>query len=140
MKDGTRIAWMRDANTGQLLELFQLSPRSRLYRPFRPTHGTNHALIFGIPDFAGLLPRLLRSGAVFTQDFQQGQVRFLFLRDPDGTRLELLSWSATARRGRGLAPVLDLAAHQGTPRRPRRTRDRAPELHSARGKAPVREN
>ncbi|MCI4350788.1 MAG: VOC family protein [Thermoplasmata archaeon] len=110
MPDGTRIIWMRDPLTGQLLELFHLSRRSPLYRPFRPATGAEHALIFGVPDLPTLLPRLHRSGARVVADFVEGRVRYVFVRDPNGTWIELLAWIDRAGGVRRLLPRMDLAS------------------------------
>jgi catechol 2,3-dioxygenase-like lactoylglutathione lyase family enzyme len=112
MKDGTRIVWMRDPMTGQLLELFHLSLRSPLFRPFRRPTRTENALIFGVPNLHLLLPRLRRSGAKVTADFREGDVRYVFVRDSNGTFIELLGWVEGTRGARALPPMVDLASSQ----------------------------
>jgi catechol 2,3-dioxygenase-like lactoylglutathione lyase family enzyme len=109
MDDGTRIVWMRDGVTGQLLELFHLTRDSPLYRPFRRSLATDHALIFGVPDLPGLRRRLQRAGAHVELEFTEDDVQIVFLRDADGTWIELMAWvkSASGRR-RGL-PLVALA-------------------------------
>lgn len=92
MDDGTRIAWMRDDETGQVVELFQLTPASPLYRPFRPSRETHRALIFTHPDLDPLLRRLQRAGARVELEFSEGALRLAFLRDPDGSWIELVGW------------------------------------------------
>jgi len=117
MQDGTHVVWMRDRTTGQMLELFQLSSRSPVYRPFRRRAGTGNALIFGVPEPATVLARLCQSGAKVIADFQEKGVRLLFLRDPDGNRLELLSWMEHTRDRHRLPPLVGLASsRRGRPR------------------------
>jgi catechol 2,3-dioxygenase-like lactoylglutathione lyase family enzyme len=104
MRDGTTLAWLRDRGSGQLLELFQLSRRSPLYAPFRSRGRVENALIFSGRNRRTLLPRLRRLGAHVVREFEDGEVHLLFVRDPDGTLLEFLSWTDEA-----------LAAHRGPP-------------------------
>jgi catechol 2,3-dioxygenase-like lactoylglutathione lyase family enzyme len=110
MGDGTTLAWLRDRRTGQLLELFYLSRRSPLYTPFRQRGRVGNALIFSTPEVTGLLARLRRLGAKVLQDFEDGDVRLVFVRDPDGTLLEFLSWTDEARETHRGAPLSRLAA------------------------------
>jgi len=129
MQDGTRIAWMRDRSTGQVLELFQLSTRSPLYEPFRRSIERSHALIFTQPDLNGLLARLRRVGARVVLEFTEGKTRIVFLRDPDGAWVEIIGWvDPAANSGRPL-PLRSLVRMQragpSRPREPKRAR-RAP--------------
>jgi catechol 2,3-dioxygenase-like lactoylglutathione lyase family enzyme len=110
MEDGTRIVWMRDAFTGQLLELFSLGRRSPLYEPFRRSQDASRALIFGVADARATARRLRRQGGRRIREFQQGGVQFSFLRDPSGHTIELLSWIDTARQARSTPPLVALAA------------------------------
>ena len=108
MKDGTRIVWMRDPLSGQILELFQLSPKSPLFRPFRRHVGTDRALIFSTSDVGAVLPRLRRMGAKVEVEFEEGDVQFSFLRDPDGTWVELLGWTDATRTAHRQPPLMSL--------------------------------
>ena len=110
LADGTRIVWMRDPTTGQLLELFHLTPRSPLYRPFRRSTATDHALIFGVSDLPRLLPRLKRAGARVAMEFTEDAVRIVFLRDPNGAWIELLAWEDPKAARAGPPPLVGLAA------------------------------
>lgn len=118
MEDGTSLAWLQDPGTRQLLELFHLSRRSPLYRPLRQRPAPENALIFSLRDVGGLLPRLRRHGAKLLSDFQDGEVRLTFVRDPDGTLLEFVSWTTVARKAHRRAPLLGigLARHGPTSR------------------------
>jgi catechol 2,3-dioxygenase-like lactoylglutathione lyase family enzyme len=122
MGDGTTLAWLRDNGTGQLLELFQLSPRSPLYKPFRLRSRVENSLIFSLPDVNALIPRLRRKGAKVLSDFEDGDVRLTFVRDPDGTLLEFLSWAREAKGTHARSPLLNVALENrasGVGRRPR---------------------
>lgn len=107
MPDGTRIAWMRDPATAQLLELFELSNRSPLYAPFPRAPRTDRALIFGVREPDPLVARLTRAGARVVARFDQGNTRFVFLRESNGIRIELLSWR-TSESSRVLPPLVPL--------------------------------
>ena len=152
MEDGTDVVWMTDPTTRQILELFRLSRRSPIYAPIRRRARHDQALIFGVRDVRRLVRVLTMLGGRVSQKFEQGGVRFDFLRDPDGTRIELLSWAEGTPHARRLPPLVDLArpapARPG-PRRPtprRSGRRRAPSGNrvsprsrprSNRGRAPV---
>lgn len=130
MADGTRIVWMRDPATRQVLELYRLDANAPLYEPFRPSGDPQSSLIFGVVDTDAIVPDLLRLGARPVAEFEQAGVRFVFLRDPNGKRLELLSWThprgrapplthlgsgtagATTRRRRGTSPTGRRRAHR----------------------------
>ena len=107
MADGTQIVWMRAATTRQILELYRLAPGGPLYRPFRRSVAIDSSLIFGVEHMADIVRRLRALGARPVAAFDQGEVRFVFLRDPNGKQLELLSWIAP--RGRP-PPLTDLGA------------------------------
>jgi catechol 2,3-dioxygenase-like lactoylglutathione lyase family enzyme len=109
MNDGTEIVWMRDQPTGQLLELFQLSPRSPIYRPFRSRSQVENSLIFSLPDAESLLARLRTLGAKRVVEFENGDVLLTFVRDPDGTLIELVSWTAGSRKHHRRSPMSGLA-------------------------------
>ena len=123
MEDGTELAWLRDRRTGQLVELFRLSRRSPLYRPFGRRALLERALIFAVPDVARLVPRLRGLGARVVREFRDGSVRLTFLHDPDGTLVELVSWADPKARGRPppMARLVTLrrAAAPSRGRRPR---------------------
>jgi len=108
MEDGTTLVWLHDRRTRQLLELFHLSRRSPLYVPFRISDKPRNALIFTIPDVKEMLPKLRRVGGRVLTDFTDGTVRLTFVRDPDGTLLEFVSWAKKAKIRRG-SPMLSLA-------------------------------
>lgn len=110
MKDGTRIVWMSDPSTGQLLELFHLSPRSPLFRPLRRRTGTENALIFGVEDAPDLVRRLRRLGARVEAEFEEDLLRFTFVRDPDGTWIELLAWTDASRSTHRDLPLMHLVS------------------------------
>jgi catechol 2,3-dioxygenase-like lactoylglutathione lyase family enzyme len=118
MDDATKIVWMVDRATGQLLELFELSRRSPLYRPFRRYSGTEHALLFGVRDAGRTSERLRRQGARLIQSFREGDVDLVFLRDPDGTWIELLGWTGESRPRHAGFPLATL--HRSGRRSPRR--------------------
>jgi len=120
MNDGTDVAWLRDRRTGQLLELFQLSPRSPLYRPFRYRSKVENALIFSLPDVERLLTRLRRLGAKRLLEFEDGDVLVTFVRDPDGTLIEFVSWTSASMKVRSGSPMLAL----GVPRSRKRSRSK----------------
>lgn len=119
MEDGTTLVWLRDRTTGQLLELAHLSPRSPLYSPFRRPTGHNHTWTFSLLSVSTLLPKVRRMGARMLFDFEEGDIRLTFVSDPDGTVVELLSWTDAARGRHRDPPLLRLA----TPRRGLRLRD-----------------
>jgi catechol 2,3-dioxygenase-like lactoylglutathione lyase family enzyme len=109
MGDGTEIAWLRHQRTGQLLELFQLSRRSPMYRPFRSRAKIENSLIFSLPDGRSLLPRLFKMGASRVREIEDGDVLLTFVRDPDGTLIEFVSWTAASRKDHRRPPMLGLA-------------------------------
>jgi catechol 2,3-dioxygenase-like lactoylglutathione lyase family enzyme len=119
MKDGTKLAWMRDPGTGQLVELFCLSPRSPLYVPFPRRGRAEGSLIFSVDRMAPLRSRLVRSGAKPVREFEDGGVRLSFLRDPDGTLLEFLSWAQPSPRAARATPLLRLTRGRPKVRRER---------------------
>jgi catechol 2,3-dioxygenase-like lactoylglutathione lyase family enzyme len=109
MGDGTSITWMRESATGQMLELFELSRRSPLYTPYRTPIASHSARIFGVRDVARVVRGLRALGGRVTSDFEDGSVRLTFLTDPDGFRVELLSWVEPARRRNEPPPLVALA-------------------------------
>jgi catechol 2,3-dioxygenase-like lactoylglutathione lyase family enzyme len=104
MRDGTRIVWLRDPSTGQLLELFELARRSPIYTPFPRRTRSGNAVIFGVRDTRRLLPSLRRFGGRPFAEFEDGEFRLNFLWDPDGTKVELVSWTDAARPKHRSAP------------------------------------
>ena len=110
MDDGTEVIWLADRRTGQLLELFHLSRRSPLYRPFHTRSRVENSLIFSLPDVGPLIVRLLRLGARRLLEFEDGDVRLTFVRDPDGALIEFVSWTAAARKVRQGSPMSRIAA------------------------------
>lgn len=120
MNDGTKFVWVRDPKTRQLLELYYLPPRSRLYRPFRARDRLDPQPMFGVQHAKPLLARLRRLGASVVTDFQEGNFRLTLVRDPDGTCLELVSWTTEARKTHRDPPLLGLVlARKRRPSRPR---------------------
>ncbi len=113
MDDGTQLVWMEDRASGQLLELFHLSPRSPLYTPYRPQTETSSARVFALRDAGPILRRLRRLGGPVHEEFEDGSVRLTFLRDPDGAVVELVSWTPASR-----------ARHRGSPMQGLGTRSR----------------
>jgi catechol 2,3-dioxygenase-like lactoylglutathione lyase family enzyme len=124
MDDGTSLVWLRDPKTRQLLELFQLSSRSPLYTPLGRRNRVENALIFSLPDVQRLLPRLRRFGARVLTEFEDGEVHLTFVRDPDGTLLEFLSWTDEARKSHRGSPLVRLALPPPNPRVRRRAASR----------------
>jgi len=110
MQNGTDVVWLRDRRTGQLLELFHLSRRSPLYRPFRDRSRVENSLIFSLPDVGRLLPRLRRMGARRLLVFEDRDVRLTFVRDPDGALIEFVSWTTAARETHRGSPMAGIAA------------------------------
>ncbi len=108
MTDGTRIVWMRDQRTGQVLELFHLGRRSRLYEPFRPRRGSEGAISFSVDRLRPLVRRLEELGAKRVRSFCDGDAELTFLRDPNGALLELISWTAEGRSKHSEPPLLHL--------------------------------
>ncbi|HTS33368.1 MAG TPA: VOC family protein [Thermoplasmata archaeon] len=130
MRDGTSLVWMQDPTSRQLLELFRLSPRSRLYTRYRPQSEASSSRIFSVADVGPILRRLRRMGHREHLAFEDGNVRLTFLRDPDGAVIELVSWTEKARPSRRAAPMFELITA-------RRTRARAG-TSPARTRAPSR--
>ncbi len=115
MRDGTRIVWLRDPVTGQLLELFELSPRSPISEPLPRSPRNDRAVVFGVREVEPIVRRLETAGARVVARFDQGSARFVFLRDPNGIRIELVAWRSGSRRPED-PPLLSLVRR----RRPRR--------------------
>jgi len=108
MQDGEELAWVKDPQTGQVVELYFVPRRSRFYSPFRRAPGLHTPLLFSLRDVRSVLPRLLRLGAKVVVDFEEREVRILFVRDLDGSLLELVGWTDSARRSHRAPPLREL--------------------------------
>jgi catechol 2,3-dioxygenase-like lactoylglutathione lyase family enzyme len=114
--DGTALVWLRDPKSGHLLQLFRLSRRSKLYKPFRRRNGLDYQLMFTTVDARPLLRKLRKLGGTVIDSFEEGGVSLTTLRDPDGTWLELLSWPSTNRRQGSVPPQFRLLRLRGPTR------------------------
>jgi len=108
MENGERLAWMRDPTSGALVELYWVPRRSRLYAPFPPRLRFHTPLLFGVRDLPAVLRRLRKFGARPEVDFTERGVRVVFLRDPDGTLVELVSWADRSKARATDPPLLGL--------------------------------
>jgi catechol 2,3-dioxygenase-like lactoylglutathione lyase family enzyme len=109
MSDGTEVVWLRDPRTHQLLEVFQLSRSSPLFVPFGKRSRVENAILFSLNDLRSVWSRLRRLGAKRVTEFEDRGVRLTFIRDPDGTLIELLSRTGPRGAHRGTAPLETLA-------------------------------
>jgi len=127
MADGQRLAWLRDEGTGQLVELYQVPRGSPLYEPFRPQRRFHTPLLFGVRNAEPLIRRLRRMGARVRRAFDEGEVRITFVSDPEGTLVELVSWTESAGDRHPDPPLIDLV-------RPPRTDSARTTGHRAHGR------
>jgi len=97
MADGERLAWLRDPLTGQMVELYWVPRRSRFYEPYGRPRRFDTPLLFALRDATPVLARLRRRGAAVPVDFEEGDVRITFVREPGGVLFELVSWSRAAK-------------------------------------------
>lgn len=127
MTIGEELAWLRDPSTRQLVELYRVPKGSPLYEPFPSPRRFATPLLFSVRDIDPLIARLRRIGARVRVDFVDGEVRLVFLTDPDGTLVELVGWTPAARTAHREPPLHDLALppHAERPRRSRARRGRS---------------
>ncbi|HTT16557.1 MAG TPA: VOC family protein [Thermoplasmata archaeon] len=120
MENGERLLWLRDRRSRQLLELYQVPRRSRLFEPMRSTRRFDTRLVFSVLRAGPLLRRLERHGGRVRVDFTEGDVRLTFLADPEGTLIELVSRPDGVRSPRTVPLAALVAGPPFRRRRPRR--------------------
>jgi catechol 2,3-dioxygenase-like lactoylglutathione lyase family enzyme len=98
MADGERLLWLGDRLTHQIVELYSVPPGSRFHERRRPPPRYHTPLLFAVNNPDRLCAALLRAGGRLPVDFEEGEVRIRFVRDPDGHLVELVGWR-TARPG-----------------------------------------
>jgi catechol 2,3-dioxygenase-like lactoylglutathione lyase family enzyme len=88
----SRGAWMRDATGRAIVHLVWKDPASDRYDGYDPGSSTNavHHVAFRCEGFQAIRDKLDALGARYrVNDRQYGDVRQIFLVDPDGVNLEL---------------------------------------------------
>lgn len=87
MKHGGKFVHLVLGNFPHRLELNYYPRSNRFYEPYRVGSEFDH-LGFYAPDMDGVARRAKRIGAPIAAEFQEGNTRLVYLKDPDGLWVE----------------------------------------------------
>jgi len=98
MRAGGIFVGLKDARSGQTLELNYYPPHTKYYERFKNGSELDH-LAFWEKDVDAKYAEVLQHGATkAVEPFSEGSYRLAFVKDPDGIWLELIGKKRKARR------------------------------------------